>query len=262
MIGIVGIVAALIVLGLSLIVTRIAAVALSHTGLSEEAAKFQARSAFTGTGFTTGEAEKVVAHPVRRRVIMALMVARSAGLVSIIISLILSFAERGEVDRIERLGLLLLGVMTIWLLARSRWVERGMRRAIERALDRWTDLDTRDYAGLLRLRGPYSVVEMQVQDGDWVAGKTSRECRLMDEGVTLLGITRADGEYVGAPRPEARIEAGDTLLLYGRQSTLRNLSRRRDDPSGERDHDEMVDEHRRREAVESRQAAHGAAGDR
>jgi hypothetical protein len=65
--GIVGIIALLTVLVLSLLITRVATVALTMTGLSQEAARFQARSAFTGTGFTTKEAEDVVNHPVRRR---------------------------------------------------------------------------------------------------------------------------------------------------------------------------------------------------
>ena len=47
----------------SLLVTRVAAIALSVTGLSRESARFQARSAFTGVGFTTSEAESVVNHP-------------------------------------------------------------------------------------------------------------------------------------------------------------------------------------------------------
>lgn len=48
----------LIALTLSLLVTRIAAMALMLTGMSREAARFQARSAFTGVGFTTQEAEE------------------------------------------------------------------------------------------------------------------------------------------------------------------------------------------------------------
>jgi hypothetical protein len=104
LIAIVGIIAFLTVLCLSLIVTRIATIALTYTGLSRQAAAFQARSAFTGTGFTTSEAEKVVDHPVRRRIIMTLMVARSAGLVTILISLILSFGGSGEFSRLARLG--------------------------------------------------------------------------------------------------------------------------------------------------------------
>lgn len=50
----------LFVIATSLLITHIAAVALTLTGLSSDIARFQARSAFTGVGFTTKEAEKVV----------------------------------------------------------------------------------------------------------------------------------------------------------------------------------------------------------
>ncbi len=69
----------LVTIGLSLLVTRVASIALAMTGLSHDLAKFQARSAFTGVGFTTSEAEKVVAHPVRRRILMLLMLLGNAG---------------------------------------------------------------------------------------------------------------------------------------------------------------------------------------
>jgi len=75
---IIGIIAFLTVLALSLVLTRVATVALTMTGLSQEVDKFQARSAFTGTGFTTKEAENVVNHPVLRRIIAMLMIIRSA----------------------------------------------------------------------------------------------------------------------------------------------------------------------------------------
>lgn len=47
----------LTVVSLSLLITCIATVALTLTGLSREAAKFQARSAFTGVGYTVTEME-------------------------------------------------------------------------------------------------------------------------------------------------------------------------------------------------------------
>ncbi len=50
------------VMFLSLIVVRIGAEALTLTGLSRQEAKFQARSAWTGTGFTTSEAESRRCH--------------------------------------------------------------------------------------------------------------------------------------------------------------------------------------------------------
>jgi hypothetical protein len=63
----------------SLLIARVATVALALTGLSREAARFQARSALSGTGFTTSEAEAVVNHPVRRRVVMSLMLLGAPG---------------------------------------------------------------------------------------------------------------------------------------------------------------------------------------
>ncbi len=72
------------IIAVSIVVNRIATKALEHTGLSTEAARFQSYSAFTGTGFTTEEAEGVVNHPARRRIVMALMLLRNAGLVTAI----------------------------------------------------------------------------------------------------------------------------------------------------------------------------------
>ncbi len=71
MVGVVGLIALLTVLFLSLLITRLATTALTLTGLSCEMARFQARSAFTGTGFTTSESEAIVNHPVRRRILIS-----------------------------------------------------------------------------------------------------------------------------------------------------------------------------------------------
>lgn len=249
--GVVGIVAFFTVLILSLVITRIATVALTLTGLSTETAKFQARSAFTGTGFTTTEAEHVVDHPVRRRIVMWLMVARSAGLVTILISLILSFAGPGEdIGRLLRLGYLIAGVAALWGLSRSNFLGRHLERAIEWALRRWTNLEARDYENLLKLSGAYRVQELRAQEDDWIADKTLQDCRLMEEGVLVLGIYRRDGSYLGAPRGKTRIYSGDTLILYGRENALHDLNQRRSDPGGEMAHDRAVSEQRERESRE------------
>jgi hypothetical protein len=241
MVGVIGIIAFITVLGLSLLFTRIATVALAMTGLSHQVARFQARSAFTGTGFTTSEAEKVVNHPVRRQIIMILMIVRSAGLVTIIISLILSLAGTGD-SRIIILRLLWLmgGVLVIWLLAKSKAVDHYLGNVIKWALSSWTDLDTRDYASLLHLSGQYRVMEIQVKEGDWLVGKDLKACYLNKEGVSVLGINRDDGSYVGVPRSSTEIYSGDTLILYGRSDQLQDLDKRRADITGEKSHEQAV----------------------
>lgn len=58
----------LLVIFFSSLIVRAAAIALMMTGMDEKRARFQALSAFSGTGFTTREAEFVINHPKRRRI--------------------------------------------------------------------------------------------------------------------------------------------------------------------------------------------------
>ncbi len=245
----------LVILLVSLLVIRVATVALAQTGLSSELARFQARSAFTGAGFTTSESEKVVHHPVRRRIIMILMLLGNAGLVTAISTLILSFVGTEQATGLTgqvwfRLTLLVAGLAILLAIASSPWVDRRLSALIGRALRRWTQLDVRDYAGLLRLSGDYVVAELEVEPEDWLAGRALRELRLREEGALVLGIVRSDGTYLGAPRGETRLIEGDTLILYGREGLVENLDERRAGARGALEHQRAVEEHLRAEAEE------------
>lgn len=236
----------LVIVALSLIVTRVATVALTLTGLSRESARFQARSALTGAGFTTSESEKIVRHPVRRRIVMTLMLMGSAGVVSVIGSLMLGFAQ-SEPDEARMRVLVLAGglVLLLWL-AKTRWFDRGLQRVITRLLQRYTDLDVRDYASLLHVHGHYAVSELAVEAGDWLAGRTLAELRLADEGVLVLGVERSDGAYEGAPTGPTLVNPGDVLVLYGPGERLEDLDRRPAGAVGEATHDEVVEDEGRR----------------
>jgi hypothetical protein len=232
-----------IVVLVSLIVTRVATVILVLTGLSRESARFQARSALAGVGFTTSEAESVVSHPVRRRVIAALMLLGSAGLVTAVATLVLSFGEVEGHERLGRLVALVAGLLVLLLLARSEWVDRRMTRVIEWALRRWTDLDVRDYESLLHLSSGYTVTELEVQDGDWLAGQSLGHLHLREEGVAVLGVHRSDGVYVGTPRGRTPVHARDRLVLYGRADRLEEIDRRPAGPEGDAAHARALAEH-------------------
>ncbi|HEX8103077.1 MAG TPA: TrkA C-terminal domain-containing protein [Solirubrobacteraceae bacterium] len=234
----------LVVILVSLIITRVATVALTLTGLSRDTARFQARSALSGTGFTTTEAESVVSHPVRRRVVMALMLIGSAGLVTVLATLMLSFADTGGRQALSRIGMLLGGLTLLFLLSRSRRVDAALSRVIALALGRFTDLDARDYGALLHLADRYAVGEIAVREGDWLAGRTLEELELREEGVVVLGITLGDGAWLGSPTEDVSIRAGERLVAYGPGGRLAELDRRDAGPEGDRAHDVAVDEHR------------------
>ncbi|HWI08137.1 MAG TPA: hypothetical protein VNT54_11540, partial [Solirubrobacteraceae bacterium] len=52
----------------------------------------------------------------------------------------------------------------------------------------------------------------------------------------VLGIERPDGRYLGAPGFQTRVDAGDVLLLYGRQERLNELDQRPAGAEGDRAH--------------------------
>ncbi len=235
----------LIILLISLLIVRIATVALVYTGMSMEAARFQARSAITGTGFTTAEAEMIVRHPVRRRIVSLLMLLQSAGLVTATSSLILSFTnlEQGQ-DGLLRLLMLAAGLAVLWVAASSRWVEHQLQRVIGWALERWSSLEARDYLSLLHLAEDYRVTEIAVRDGDWLADRSLSELDLPEEGCLVLGIQRADGPYVGAPQGDTVVRPDDVLVVYGQRERLAELGTRRAGETGDEARETAVAAHR------------------
>jgi K+/H+ antiporter YhaU regulatory subunit KhtT len=231
----IALVSVFVVLLVSLLITRVATLALSMTGMSKESARFQARSALSGVGFTTQEAEQVVRHPVRRRIALVLMMFGSAGVVTAVASLILSFGSGAGSGRLQRAGLLLAGLVALWLLSRSRHFDRALGFVIAPLLQR-VGIAERDYATLLALEGDYAVHELEVEEDDWIAGRSLADLKLRDEGVVVLGIHRRGEEYLGVPHGDAVPRPGDIVIVYGRTDRIEDLDRRRRGGAGDRAH--------------------------
>lgn len=253
----VAVVSLFLVLTLSILITRIATVALTQTGMTREASRFQARSALTGVGFTTTEAEQVVRHPVRRRIVLLLMLVGNAGFVTVISSLILTFVDvRSAGATTVRLLALFGGIAGLWALSRSIWLDRALNRLIGRALRKYTRLDTRHYSNLLHLAGEYGVSELLVERGDWMADRTLGDLKLREEGIAVLGIERRKGDtYLGAPGRETRLRPGDLLIVYGRTGVLTRLDERRKGVAGDEEHERLKRLQQRIRQRENRETA-------
>jgi hypothetical protein len=239
----VALVSLLVIIVLSMIVVRTGAVALAMTGVSMDLAALQAQSAFSGVGFTTSEAESVVNHPVRRRIIRVLMLLGNAGLTSAAAGLILTFYQGSGRQMAVRGGVIVGGLALFWLVAKSKYAERMLTRIIESALGTFTEIRISDYTGLLELEKGYAVSEIDVTGKeDWLCGRTLQDLALTNEGVLVLGVRRRDGAYVGVPHGDTKVECGDTLICYGRGDQLRSLAGREAGREGDLEHAAEVEE--------------------
>jgi hypothetical protein len=228
----------------SFLVTRIGSVALSLTGMAQDSARFQAKSAYTGVGFTTSESEQVVNNPVRRRILATLMTLGNVGIAVVIASMMGTFAAVGTNDNnlLLRVALLSCVLALLWVIGTRRWFDQGIERLIAYALRRWTHLDIHDYVSLLHLADGFVVFEICVNEGDWVCEKTLAESMLSAEGVLILGIHRANGKYIGSPNGDTNVHDGDVLTVYGPQLRLEELDLRQQGFQGDTAHRTAIED--------------------
>ncbi len=215
----------LLVVGvLSWLFVRIGATALEMTGLSRDAARFQALSAFFGAGFTTEESELVVNHPVRRRVVRDLIVIGQLGVLSAVGGVVSStLSARPPGGRAGQYGLLIGSLLALWLISRSRLVERVVDRSIRAAIERAGVVRALDYAQLLGVHEGYEIAEVFIEEDNPLAGTALADSQLRQRGVVVLGMLRPDGSFLGAPRGTAVIEPLSTLIVYGKRECVQAL---------------------------------------
>ena len=220
-----------VLLSVSVFIVRVASVALRLTGLPEASARFQALSAFTGTGFTTSEAESVVNYPVRRRIVSLLMIVGNMGLVTVfaalVVSLVYTEGEMGAV--ILQLAWLTGGLALLWFLMLNSAADRIMCSLIGKILESTTVLGKRRFHRLLQIGDGWSVCEHPV-DPEWQSENDgSLESNLAALELTVLGIRSPSGKLsVGQPL-RGCVNTGDMLVLFGRdeghEALGSNLSR-------------------------------------
>jgi hypothetical protein len=212
----------LITIFISFIIVRIGGFALQLTGIEPEVARFQALSAFSGTGFTTREAERVVGHRTRRRIVTILIILGNAGTVTVIATLVASFTQvGGYVWFFIRLAIIIAGIVGLYqLIIRSdvgqRILDRLQRPFVERIL-----------------RASPVTEEIFHVDRDWTISLVTMERDSKGIGLSvgdvtkegdiqILGINRA-GAYLVRPLMEDKVAKGDQLLVYANRKAVKRI---------------------------------------
>jgi hypothetical protein len=212
----------LIAILVSFIIVRIGGFALQMTGIEPEIARFQALSAFSGTGFTTREAERVVGHRTRRRIVTILIILGSAGTVTVIATLVASFTQvEGYAWFFIRLAIIIGGIFGLYqLIIRSnigqRILDRLQRPILKRILR--TAPVTEE---IFPVEKDWAISLVAMKEGSKTIGLSVAD--ITAEGdIEVLGINRA-GSYLVRPSPEEKMVQGDRLLVYANRKAAKRI---------------------------------------
>lgn len=205
----------------SLLFVRAGAIALMLTGMRYERAKFQALSAFSGTGFTTREAENVVNHPTRRKIISTLMIGGNAGIVTVIVTATTSFATTPRYEILFNVLALALGLVLIYAIARHA----GFMGRWESIVEHWLEKHSATFEygpveELLHLAEGFGLVKLEVPEDSPLIGQTIIDLGGNRKETLVLGIER-DRNWIPARHLHDPLEAGDHLIIYGNLGTLK-----------------------------------------
>jgi hypothetical protein len=212
----------LIAILVSFIIVRIGGFALQLTGIEPDVARFQALSAFSGTGFTTREAERVVGHKTRRRIVTILIILGNAGTVTVIATLVASFTQvSGYTWFFIRLAIIIGGIVGLYqLIIRSNfgrripaWLQRPVMNRILK--------EAPPVEEIFRMEKDWGISLVTIKRSSKSIGQSVAD--ITAEGdIEILGIDRAD-IYLTRPEGEEEIMVGDRLLVYSNRKSVKRI---------------------------------------
>ncbi len=192
------------------------------TGLDRHTSRFQALSAFTGTGFTTRESERVIRHPLRRQITVGLIIFGYASTATVVATLVRSVDVDSAGQTALNIAVLVLVAVSFFLLLRG-----GLLRFLDAPLRRWVSqrfpqqaVSTHD--DLLMASPGYGISKGAINVRSGLAGLQLRHSGLRGLRLTVLSVENADGVNP-MPHPDLVLREGDQLMLYGELKQIESL---------------------------------------
>ncbi len=216
-----------VVLAIGMTCVKIGSVAFRMTGLDQQTSSFQALSAFTGTGFTTREAETITRDRRRRRIASGLMIAGNAGFAVTLVALFQAFDTFGKADSfldvLLRVAIAALGLLLLYNLAWGKWLNTRLTRFIERRLAKATDLSMPHFEQMLKIGEGYGISEIRIREDHPAIGKSLADVDWSKMHVLVLAIQRQN-EMIKSPSAVEQIQEGDNLTCFGPAGVIRRLA--------------------------------------
>jgi hypothetical protein len=223
----------IVALIVSFVAVRVGAIAFQLTGLEWSLAKFQALSCFSGTGFTTREAELIVGHPQRRKIASILMVLGNAGLVTMvatfansirprIVSSAASWSTLWGLRPYINLAVIAISIYAIYRVLTKSSFGKRVTDYLRIKVEHSDIVEPVSFEELTVTTGGYGVVRTDIVHNSPFINKSLEKSGLRDRDVTVLAVRRA-GETTPNPKGGTTIEINDQLLCFGRLDQMKEI---------------------------------------
>jgi len=204
-------------------IVRVATVILKLTGMDEDTARFQAISAFTGTGFTTAAAETILDDKLRSKTVSVLMVLGKVGIVSVIASLFLSFGKDDLAADLSKAIIILAFITILYKITTLKGFSRALNKFIEKRIVARGFTKQKTLEELFSLPKGYGLAQLAITGRSKEDGLTLAEAGFIKKDILVLSIERKE-KLISFPHAEDKINKGDRLLCYGLISNIKEYA--------------------------------------
>ncbi len=212
----------LVAILVSFIVVRIGGLALQLTGVEADVARFQALSAFTGTGFTTTEAERVVRHRTRRRIVTILIILGNAGFVTIIATLVATFTQvTGYSWFFIRLAIIVVSIFILYRVVVASRLGNRLLVLVRKPLLKRILREAPAVEEVFNVGKDWGVNLVMIKEKSNNIGRSLADV-MAEEDIEVLAVYKAD-ELLPRPDRKGKILEGDRLLVYASGKSVRRL---------------------------------------
>ena len=208
----------IVILAAAYMIVIAGASAYEITGLDRRAAVFQALSAFTGTGFTTLQAEKVVEHKARRRITMTLIILGYAAAATVVATLVRSVQVKSFYDGLWHVAVAGLAVALTYFFFNSN-LQLRLNDWIRRTVARRVYHEPVLHDDLFNYKPGFGITRIEIPKDSRVIGRKLKDLPLKDLQLQVLLIEMEDDTVV-VPDGNYSIQPLSHLVVFGRLSAV------------------------------------------
>jgi hypothetical protein len=191
------------------------------TGLKVEISRFQVISMMTGTGFTTGESELILGHPIRRKLAIFLILFGAFSL-AVIISSISQFLSEGL--RTKEILAVAIAVLLVFVVLRMSRMQRLLSTLFNRQMKQNVELVDLPVRDVFLTTKKDALVSLPIYKESMLHQKTLDIAIEDHERLDLVVLFIQRGNVrIRKNIYTTTLHEGDQLLLFGTRDVLQSV---------------------------------------